>query len=117
MNNETVSISLNDLDNIYNVINSLRNELLQQSVQENEKYWAELEKEPVSFGYLTTYRKQDGTFFQKRTKYLPFDYSLQQEYKVGDINSFGHEIICIVEDLQLNLKLNDIDYNKKWYVD
>lgn len=116
MYNSTTSISYEELDYMYNLINTMRNDILLQNEEAKKQFELEKQQDSVSFGYLTTYERQDGSTFCKRTKYRPKNSSTYEDLELGDFNSYGHKVICIVEDIQLNLGL-DIDTNKKWYVD
>ncbi len=117
MHYKNIEVSLENLEYMFNIINSMKQDIISKIDLDREFYEKEKALNPVSYGFLTTYKKQDGTLFQKRTKNRPIDYSTHDYYYVGEFNSFGHEIISIVEDVQLNLGLNDIDIDKKWYVD
>jgi hypothetical protein len=93
----------------------MRNSAIEQNKTSYEKYEQEQEQEPIFCGYITTYQKQDGTTFRKRTKNMPYDYSSHINLYENYVNQYGHKVISIEKDYQLNLGL-DLDIDKKWYV-
>jgi hypothetical protein len=116
MESDNLSIQLKELDYVLAIINNMRNEYALKINEERTKYIREREEEPIFCGYITTYQKIDGTTFKKRTKNMPYDYSNHNFLKEGYINQYGHKVLSIEKDYQLNLGFEDIDMNKKWYV-
>jgi hypothetical protein len=115
MNCSLNNVSVADIEYVFNIINNMRNTVLEQENANYEDYKREQEQQPIFCGYITTYQKQDGTVFRKRTKNMPYDYSSHIILYENYVNQYGHKVISIEKDYQLNLGI-DIDMNKKWYI-